>query len=41
MSRTDDPEVVALVAELAALIAALRALVEAEAVARSGPYGGP
>ena len=41
MSRPDDPEVVALVAELAALIAALRALVEAEAVARSGPYGGP
>ena len=31
MSRPDDPEVVALVAELAALIAALRALVEAEA----------
>jgi ABC-type uncharacterized transport system YnjBCD ATPase subunit len=30
MSRPDDPEVVALVAELAALIAALRALVEAE-----------
>jgi len=41
MSRPDDPEVVALVAELAALIAALRALVEAEAVATSGPYGGP
>jgi hypothetical protein len=31
MSRPDDPEVVALVAELAALIAALRVLVEAEA----------
>jgi hypothetical protein len=29
MSRPDDPEVVALVAELAALIAALRVLVEA------------
>jgi len=41
MSRPDDSEVVALVADLAALIAALRALVEAEAVARSGPYGGP
>ena len=36
MSRPDDPEVVALVAELAALIAALRALVEAEAVASRG-----
>jgi len=31
MSRPDDSEVVALVADLAALIAALRALVEAEA----------
>jgi hypothetical protein len=40
MSRPEDPQVVALGAELAALIAVLRALVEAEASQDRG-YGGP